>query len=116
METNLVLHGQSPAIPLDLILQSLAQASFSGALRAVQADGRKLRLLFIDGRVCAPDAVQTVRDLLARPTVWGVEPIDVPKNQWTTVDVQGVLMEVARLNDEAARLALSEFAGGACGC
>lgn len=118
METTLALHGQSPLIPLDLILQSLAQASVSGSIRAIAADGSKFRLVFVTGRVAfaqsnrSREAVAVVRHLLAQPTTWGFEPHDVQALSGARpIDVQAVLMEVARLNDEAAR-----ETHGVCGC
>lgn len=118
METNLALHGQSPAIQLDLILQSLAQASVSGSIRAFAADGSKFRLVFHAGRIAfaqsnrSRETVAVVRHLLAQPTTWGFEPHEVQAlSGAAALDVQAVLMEVARQNDEASR-----ETSGVCGC
>lgn len=112
METTISLQGQSPAIPLDSILQAVSAASLTGVFRAITALNEKYRLLFMRGEIACvagpqggDDAVTVVRDLLAAKSVWGFEPMPnlatVPFGG--EVNLQAVLLEVARQNDERTR-------------
>lgn len=111
MKITMVLQGQSPAMPLDLIVGALGQARASGCLRAVTRRAVQFRLLFRDGRLAYAqsgatssfDPIEIVRVLLVSEVRWAFEPMDVVSLDRPTLPVEGVLLEVARRNDHAER-------------
>lgn len=112
MKLEFTLQGVSPGVPFDTILGCLSQHQLSGFLRGVTREGEKIRLVFLSGRLLplhededAEHFIAVLRRLLATTFVWGFEPADVTGvSSERSINVQSVLLNLARAQDEASRL------------
>lgn len=105
------LIGSSAALPLDLLLSTLAQGRLSGSLTAIDPQGGRYRLVLAQGGLAFAQGPlegsppQVLGGLLEAPVLyrWEAHAVAVAE---PVLGLQGVLLEAARLVDEARRESL----------